>query len=322
MEFKCNICNKDYKSYQSIWNHNKKFHNSKVILDIHNPSNTVNNTSNIIHQEHNTVNDKSNNVNSNKTDEVKGKYNCSKCNKDFNTRQAKWIHVKKCTVESKSENEQLKKQIEIMKQEYEKQLYDMKKQIMELLNKNCKVHPKTLTKLNNSNNTNINSNNTINNDNKVINNNLIIQLGSEDLSNVFSGEEKMAVLNKGYQCLNYLIEYTHFNHKYPKFKNILITNLQNNLAYKWNGTTQHYDVITKGELLEEIISERMYDINEFYREYKDELAGKVQVIIKSFMESMETKTYEELQKRDIKFIVYNNRDKVSKEYVQNLEIIL
>jgi hypothetical protein len=27
MEYKCKICNKDYKSYQSLWNHNKKFHN-------------------------------------------------------------------------------------------------------------------------------------------------------------------------------------------------------------------------------------------------------------------------------------------------------
>ena len=27
-EYKCNICNKLYKSYQSLWNHNNKFHDT------------------------------------------------------------------------------------------------------------------------------------------------------------------------------------------------------------------------------------------------------------------------------------------------------
>ena len=26
MEFKCKICNKNYKSYQSLWIHNHKYH--------------------------------------------------------------------------------------------------------------------------------------------------------------------------------------------------------------------------------------------------------------------------------------------------------
>ena len=27
MSFSCSICDKKYKSYQSLWNHNNKFHN-------------------------------------------------------------------------------------------------------------------------------------------------------------------------------------------------------------------------------------------------------------------------------------------------------
>ena len=26
MSFECKVCNKEYKSYQSLWNHKKKFH--------------------------------------------------------------------------------------------------------------------------------------------------------------------------------------------------------------------------------------------------------------------------------------------------------
>ena len=32
-EFKCNICNKFYTSYKSLWNHNKKFHKNKTVND-------------------------------------------------------------------------------------------------------------------------------------------------------------------------------------------------------------------------------------------------------------------------------------------------
>ena len=36
MEYFCNICKKQYKTYQSLWNHNNKFHqdlNIKIIND-------------------------------------------------------------------------------------------------------------------------------------------------------------------------------------------------------------------------------------------------------------------------------------------------
>ena len=32
MEYICNICNKNYSSYQSLWIHNKKYHNNKMRL--------------------------------------------------------------------------------------------------------------------------------------------------------------------------------------------------------------------------------------------------------------------------------------------------
>jgi len=38
MEYRCNICNKTYSSYQSLWIHNKKFHNPKTIITNHIPT--------------------------------------------------------------------------------------------------------------------------------------------------------------------------------------------------------------------------------------------------------------------------------------------
>lgn len=36
MHYRCNICNKDYSSYQSLWIHNKKFHNNNQKISTNN----------------------------------------------------------------------------------------------------------------------------------------------------------------------------------------------------------------------------------------------------------------------------------------------
>jgi hypothetical protein len=64
MLYNCELCKTSYKSCQSLWNHNNKFHN--------NVNNTVNNT-------------------------VK-KYKCSKCQKEFAHFQSRWRHEKTCVV--------------------------------------------------------------------------------------------------------------------------------------------------------------------------------------------------------------------------------
>ncbi len=219
MDHNCMICNKKYSSYKSLWNHNKTYHIKN--MDVCKPPVNIITTN---------VNQMSTNVS----------HICIICQKIFTTRQAKWKHQKKCTIindnKLKEENELLKEKLKINEEktiEFEKEMIEMKKQMMTLMNKICKIHPKTLTKINKQLNITNNDNKVINNDNKVINN-YIIQLGREKLSDVFSKKEKIAVLKKGYNCLPYLVEYTHFNDKYPQFKNILITNTQNNIGYRYN----------------------------------------------------------------------------------------
>ena len=301
MDHNCIICNKKYASYKSLWNHTKTFHKNNV--DESKPNVNII-TSNVNHVSTNVS------------------HNCIICQKIFTTRQAKWKHQKKCTIindnKLKEENELLKEKLKINEGktiEFEKEMIEMKKQMMTLMIKVCKIHPKTLTKINKQLNI-------TNNDNKVINN-YIIQLGREKLCDVFSKKEKIAVLKQGYNCLPYLIEYTHFNEKYPQFKNILITNTQNNIGYKYNEGNKNFDAITKDELLNDIISERSDDICNFNVEYKECLSAKEQTrideVIKKILNSPE---FDEEQKKQIKFIIYNNRNKVSKEVTQDLEIVI
>ena len=279
MEYRCKICNKEYSSYQSLWIHNKRFHIPDTTL-CH---------PNVIHVSsecHSNVIPKSTKLVQNNI------LSCNYCGKTFKFRQGKSKHLKIC---KQKNNEKIQEQIDVMK-----------KQLMQIVKKECKVHPKTFNKINKQ----LNVNNTQINDNKVITNNIIIQLGKEKLYEVFSKEEQLKVLNQGYMCLDYLVQYAHFNPKYPQFKNILITNLQNNIAYKYNPITNNFDAISKNELLNEIISERMYDINEFFENYKDEITIRMQKVINDFIAKMEYESYEQDKTQDIKIILYNNKDKI------------
>lgn len=134
MEYKCEICNKLYSSYQSLWNHTNKFHNivsSKV------------NESHGIRQRN--VNVCQSNILCNKS-----KYECKFCNKFFSSRQGRWSHLKIC-------KEKIRKEIEdnFYRQQIEKLTNDIEK----LKKKSTKkiITYNTLNNNSNNNLTNINN---------------------------------------------------------------------------------------------------------------------------------------------------------------------
>ena len=284
-ENKCNICNKIYSTSQNLWKHNNKFHN--------------NNSAN------NTPKPAKNSPDSAKNVSINNEIKCEYCKSIFTRKDSLKKHYNRCN-EKKCNNNKINEQTEKLKEENEllkKEMNIMKEQLMILIKKSCKIHPKTLQKINNTLN---------NNSNNTVNNTYIVQFGREKLYEVFTKKEQIDVLNCGNLCLENLIEKAHFNAKYPQFKNILITNLQNNLAYKYNAETNNFDVLTKKELLEDIISERMFDIEEFFNNYKDDITPKMQMVIENFIKKMDTESYEDIKKQNIKIILYNNRSLVDK----------
>ena len=89
MEYKCTICNKLYSSYQSLWIHNKKYHNHNTII--------------------------TNQLQSN--DQSSNNQKCKYCNKIFSHYNNKWRHEKTCKskVIEVSEITELKKEITELK---------------------------------------------------------------------------------------------------------------------------------------------------------------------------------------------------------------
>jgi len=289
--FYCSTCNRNYNSYQSLWNHNKKYHISKELQIVP------------VKSEIEPV-----------KPEIDTYYICEYCNKQF----TRLNNMKRHTLNRcKKRNEIIQENI-ILKEKLENieiELIELKNEMKILMTKQCKTHPKTLTKINNNLS---NSNN-----NNVINNNYIIQLGKEDLINSLSTKDQLNILNKKNECLSHIIKLVHFNDKFPQFKNVIITNSTNNIAYIYDETEQKFLATTKDKMLDELIINRMSDIEEFYETNMNDIDMPTQTKIKSFIDKMESdNNFIKKKKQDIKLIIYNNKDKVSKEIVKNLEVVV
>lgn len=298
----CNICNIIYASRQSLWNHTTKLHQKYTTKT---PQKLTN------------VSQKSTNVPQIPTN----KLTCEYCNHIFSRNDSLKRHFITCKEKDiKLDDIKMKEEIreklrEEMREEMKEEIAAMKKELLSIMNKQCKIHPKTLQKINNTLNNNCNNTNNIYN---------IVQLGNENLENVFSKNKQIEILKQRFGCLPYLIKEAHMNDKYPQFKNILITNLQNNVAYKYDKTTKNFIAVDKSELLNEVVGARMEDIESFFESNTDVLDAKTKDCIETFISKMESRdgAYYEDKMKDVKLMIYNNRDKVSKELTQTLEIIV
>ena len=299
--FKCNICNKNYKSKNSLGNHNRKFHPKSVNLN--------QNEHLMSRNEH--------------FESQNEHFECRYCNKKYKHVQSKNRHEKNCNknIEKtlnekckklKKENEELKlnfkKENEELKLNFQKQMDEMKEQLRQLLNKNCKIHPKTLQKINKQLNNNINTQN--NTQNNIQNNNInIIGFDKMNLDDIFSEKEQLKILKKKFGSLNYLIEYAHFNKKYPQLKNIKITNLKDNFAYKYDEKKKKFIATSKDELINDLVDNRMLDLDEFQSRLFDKLSIKEQEIITELLNNYyKDDKFTDKKREEIKFIIYNNSE--------------
>jgi hypothetical protein len=165
MSYICNICNKNYKSYNSLWNHNKKFHKNNInndniknnIKNNINNDNIKNNIKNNINNDNiknniknninndNIKNNIKNNINNNdninnNTNVIENIIKCVHCERLFNNRQNKWKHEKICK-NNKPQSEHIYPSL------VENEINNLKNQVESLkilVQKQCKIHPKTL----------------------------------------------------------------------------------------------------------------------------------------------------------------------------------
>jgi len=217
---------------------------------------------------------------------------------------------------------------------------NINEKILEILNKN-KVNKKTINEINslltqihsNSNNNNNNNNNTTNtnsnnnshniiknNNNNNINNINIIQLGKENLTDLFTQKEKIDILNKKNTAILELIEKAHFNPKYPELHSIVLTNQKTNSLYLYNEDKKIFKLTNKEEAIDLLIEYKVCDIEEFYEENKNKLSETVKQTIETIIDDRydndEKPIVNKQIRNDINHLLYNNRNTV-KHLVKN-----
>ena len=178
MEYICKECNKKYSSYQSLWIHNKKYHNNYSNSNKH----LINHKSTSNQHEINNISDNKEEIN---------KLCCKYCKKTFSFIQSRWRHEKNCIIKKNIENE------EKLKSENQR----LKNEIKLLKNNGGKV-----TKI-------INNRNIINTDNsqKII----INKTGTENIKEL-SYEEVSVIFDNEISSVIKLIEFINFSEDRPE----------------------------------------------------------------------------------------------------------
>ena len=181
--YRCNICNKNYSSQSSLCNHTKKFHTNII-----NTFSNLPQKSSILPQipyENNLI--------------------CIYCNKHYSRLDNIKRHYNTCKKNINNGKINIPFDIKNNLEKMEKENIEIKNMLKELLEKNCKIHPKTLQKNNNDimdvtsdNINNIDTSELFSNDNnKIINSN-------DDNNNIIkSNDNKFIVdINKNFMTFN------------------------------------------------------------------------------------------------------------------------
>lgn len=318
MKYRCEHCNKEYSSYQSLWNHTKKFHLQKPLDD------TIKSlivTSNVTNMSLNVTNISQN----------KKSLTCRFCNKIFKHRQNKSLHEKTC----KSNDNKIKELIENNKnKEYLLKIKKQEAKIMQykyLIQKNNIVDTPSVNKLNKMmtvrknliKNSTVNSNNNI--QNNIVNINFqIVGFGKEDICGLLTSQEKKQIINAKYGCLEKLVEITHCG-KYNQFKNILVTNMKDNYMYKYDDKTEQFVLTSKKEAMDTLIDNRIVDLENIYDDVieTNNINNRTKEIIEDVIEKINNtdlpyknenlnktfNNYKEYKTDEIKILLFNNRNK-------------
>jgi C2H2-type zinc finger len=325
MSHECKICNKQYASYQSWWNHNKKFHINEK-MDVNTNAIIVNTNVNT----NATIVNK--NVNTNLLC-INTENKCIHCNKIFSSRQAKSLHIKKYCKTIKELEENKKKQEEIRQKELELQLKKEEAAILRLklkLQNANKVDNITLKKLNKlllernnriKNSTiNTNSNNIQNN---IVNNYQIVGFGKENIHELLTNQEKRMILNSKFGSLEKLIETVHCG-KYNQFKNIIVTNIKDNFLYKYDEKQGMFVLSNKAEVLNLLVDFRMGDLEVIYNDFllNNKIDNKTKDCIERFINKInystntndgKTENFKQYKINEIKMLLFNNQEKITND---------
>ena len=284
MDYICNLCNKNYKSYQSLWNHNKKFHQ---------------NTNNNIPQISSTHPQKSSNLPPNHSiqisDEKIKKLTCQICQKVFSRSDNLKRHQLKC---DKNKFEKYDQELEILK------------------NKVKTLENKTKSTTNIKVNGNLFNGNKMDVGPKII----INKTGSENMD-LLNYEEVSTIFDNEISSVIKLIELVNFSEAKPENHSFCSTALESPYLSFYNTDTNSVNKERKKYFFEEVICKSIQNHQILYSKFKNKFNSvkrkKIEDNIASLKKMKENSFSSKIMGemiRNLNLLSYNKRDLIQETW--------
>jgi len=153
-------------------------------------------------------------------------------------------------------------------------------------------------------------NNIVNQNIQQTNNVMINMFGKEDMSHITDDDYKM-IFNKFRSCIPLFIQMKHYNTKKVENGNVFISNIKSDIVMIYKGTK--WIIADQDETIQ-----NMYDYNceyliDKFENMKNDLDERTQIKFNRFINSYEDKKMIDDSKKEIRFILYNNRDIVNRK---------
>ena len=317
MNINCDICQKNYASYKTLWYHKKTKHQQVIVINEKNKpinnekkkpinnekdiivednimlidENSINNKKDIIVEDNNIlIDEKTNKI-------IKDEYRCEYCLKTYKTRQSKSRHKKTCNV---------KKGGATNVQEINDLINDLQTKIKDLEKNNG---AKNIININNG---------TINNQ---TNNKIIINKIGEENPFELKLNQIQKVLSQELISIITLIEYLNFNEQLPSNHNFLTSSLESNYLTIYNSDENTFEKQRKKYVFDEVMEssiskvEKLYEVfkNDFPQERQNEFKNNIDALKQIHQAGYSNKLLKELNKQ-LNLLSYNKKHIVEKTW--------
>jgi hypothetical protein len=137
-------------------------------------------------------------------------------------------------------------------------------------------------------------------------------------------------MNSRMGSLEKMVEIVHCG-TYDKFKNILITNLKDKFAYKYDHKKGYFVTSNKNEVLGELVESRMMEIEDIYEELSNIINEQSKKVMKRFLDNMndednkfmydtvEYANFKTYKTEKVKALLYNNNEKITQDIALMLQ---
>lgn len=142
-----------------------------------------------------------------------------------------------------------------------------------------------------------------------INNTFIVLNGYNDTNvSKLTDRHFLKAINKMCLSVPTMIRDVHFNPNMPENQNIYISNMRNGYVMVYNNETKNWDARPRGEMIDKLINDREYDIQEWLGE--GEKYPKAMQKFNEYIEKKEEDGVQKMIKEEIELVLYNNRNMI------------